>query len=195
LPAASAWWPGDVVHLDAQVVADAVREEGMRVALGEGLLRRNAQQAQLRQHARDARVGLQVHLEVRPSRRRGAHEVLLHGVDRLDELHERGVAAFGGNRARDVAGVAAHLRAGVEQQHLAAPRAPLRLVVQRGGLLVERDDRSVRQRALGRAGRLAERLVDLELRGAGAKAARAARCPRTPLVVASSSERTSYASL
>ena len=106
-------------------------------------------------------------LEVGPPGRGRARPAPARGRPPTRRAPRSGVAGGRRRRARDVAGVAARLRAGVEQQHAPAADAPLALVVERRALLVEGDDRRVGQLRLGAAHGADERLVDLELGGPG----------------------------
>ena len=132
---------GDVVHLQADAVADAVREERRTHAGFHRDFRRHRDQAEFAQDARQRQVGVEMQLAVvDPVADLVAHRQL-RTVDRVDQRLEfvRGVLRI---RARDVARVAVVARTGVDQE--AADRLGRQAiaigVVQHGAMLVERDD-------------------------------------------------------
>lgn len=126
----------DVVHLETDVVAEAVREKGRSGAGGDELLARAAQDAELEEAVNGDARG-----EVVDFVKEGAR---LHGGDALG-LHARDNLANGGRTRRkrtghgqgagDVTGVAAVLAARVEDDGRAAlERRIVRAVVQRGAV-------------------------------------------------------------
>mmetsp|Transcript_5755 Transcript_5755/g.22305 ORF Transcript_5755/g.22305 Transcript_5755/m.22305 type:complete len:403 (-) Transcript_5755:4639-5847(-) len=142
-----------VVHLQAEQMPDAMREEGLGHALGHHGLFAHVHQARLAQHAGHAAVGAEVDVAVvHPL----AHLVdqrqllALHRGDQRSEL----VMACSHPGAGDVAGITIHLRASVDQEaaRLGRRLLVLVLVVQHRGMLVQADDVGVGQVAVGVAG-------------------------------------------
>ena len=161
----------DVVHLQAEQVADAMRQEGRGHALREHRVLVHPHDAQLPQHAGDLAVRGQVDVAVVDARAHAIDQAQLRGLHRVDQRLEAGVAVAGG--AGDVRGITAAVRARVDQQRQRLRRRllVLVLVMQHRGVLVQRDDVAVGQIALGQTAGLEVGGMDRRLRPAFAEGA------------------------
>ena len=158
---------GDVVHLQADRMAEAVREENRRDAAFEHAARIHRHDAERLQRASQAQMALEMQLAIVET---GAHlagqrELLV--LHRRDQVGEGRVAIAPG--AGDVGGVTIDLGAGVDQQRamLGRHRIALVLVVQRRAVLVQRDDVVVGHVVVGMAGGGEVGRVDAGFGGAG----------------------------
>ncbi len=158
------------MHLDAEQVPDAMREEHAGHAVFRRLLgRASGDDARLHQRAGNQAMREQVNLAVIESRSNGGAQLELQLLHRSHQFEEGRVGAcrIRNVRARDVARIAAELRARVDQERGARHVAPAaqRRVVQDGGSLAKRDDVAVGQLLFPQSDGRAVRLVDFEFRG------------------------------
>ena len=115
----------DIVHLQADAMAQPVREEHRADAFLDHGFRAHVDDAVVLQHAGQHQVCLQVQLAIVLARAHLAAQGLLHLVDAVDQVLEvRGARRRVG--AGDVAGVAEALGAGIDQQRAAFARAAMR---------------------------------------------------------------------
>ena len=154
----------DIVDLDAEEVAEAVGEEGAGEALVHGRLGAGSDDLLAGEHAGEFEERRLVELAPGAPGANRCRERLLGALDRVEERAETLGGALAGVGSRDVRGVAPDPGAGVEEE---AP-APARLgafafVVEDGSLLVQADDRRVREVGFEPADRGEEGPVDIEL--------------------------------
>ena len=138
----------DVVYLQADQVAQSVREERRADARTHRVVGAAVEHVLVDQHLRQLAMAVEVQLRVVGAGAHGGAQALLHGVDAVDQVLERADAARVG--AGDIGGVADHLCAGVDQEAaaVAGRGGVLVLVVQHGAVFIEADDVAVGQVAV-----------------------------------------------
>ena len=158
------------MHLQADAVAEAVREEGARDPARDRVLGADAQHAGLTQYAGQREMRVEVQLPVIEAGPHACGQRLLGIVQRPNQGREIVVLVCRVG-ASDVRGIAAVVGTGVDQEAAQRVRRQpvLGHVMQHGCMGVERDDVAVGQLAAVLSCRLAVRHVDAELAGAGAK--------------------------
>ena len=160
-----------IVHLQANAVTDAVREERAGHAAGKCVFRRYLDHAKLAQHAGQQQVRLQMDVCVIGA---GAHVIAQCELRCIDGADHRGKFVIGGGIGTgDVAGVAAEAGPGIDQKtaHRFGRHTVTVGVVQHCAVFIEGHDIAVGQVIGVLAGGLAIGQVDAELAGTGAEGA------------------------
>ncbi len=137
--------PADVVHLQSEQVAEAMRQEGGRDTALHRFLRLDLQHARSVQQPGNQPVRGEMQLAPVDTGRHGFAEFLLQLVH---AIHQSGkCAGTHGPGARDVAAITTAAGAGIDQQRQrTSRRLPVAmLVVQRGRMLIQPDDAGVGQ--------------------------------------------------
>ena len=158
---------GHIVHLQAQVVAQAVGVEGPRQAQCHSFAGLGLEDAALFEEGAQFQVAAVVQVAEGLAGLDLGAQLLLQLLHARHQRLEARIALGRGGGAGDVGGVAQHVGAAVQQQQLAVLEQPLALVVQGGALLVEGDDAGEGQFVVQTAHALDEGEVDLQLRSPG----------------------------
>ena len=160
---------GDIVHLQADRMAEAVREEGRGDGFGDHGFRTHAYDLLFGEHAGEQAMRFEMQFRIVLASAHLCAQLLLHAIDTGDQGAEVGITIAVG--AGDVGGVAMHLRAGVDQERAMFARAimALVLVMQHRRVFVQADDVGVGQIEVVVTGGFEIGAMDLQLRTAAAE--------------------------
>ena len=155
----------DVVHLDAQEVAEAMGEEDPAETARDGVFSRQVDDVFVLQDAGQGQMGLVMEFSPGATRRDAFAERLLGALRGGDQGTEAPVGRPPGEGSRDVGRVAADPGSRIDEQALSVPDVrALPLVVEDRALFVQTDDGGVRKVGLEAADRGEEGAMDCPTR-------------------------------